>query len=204
MWIGWRLVGAQVIMPSSTILVVSPEFVRRVASGQVTDRQASATISQALGHVEVVDSALVNLLEAYCAPWRLVQVLTGVVGQFAAQHATFRCSWKIRWIVFGVAIVDNYLNDRWPAFVGVSLITVLSWTTGHLHNRWARRSQDLGEQRATSEGLGPGVADLMQRGHGSLGVSERAERVCRGTPDREVESRCPTVWRRAGLRSATR
>jgi hypothetical protein len=55
-------------MSSSTILVVSPEFVGQVATGQLTNRQASAIISQTLGAVEVVDSVLVNVLEAYCMP----------------------------------------------------------------------------------------------------------------------------------------
>lgn len=63
-WIGRRIIGGQVVMPSSTALVVSPEFVGQVAKGKLTDRQASAIISQALGAAEVVDSTLVNLLEA--------------------------------------------------------------------------------------------------------------------------------------------
>lgn len=57
-WIGRRIIGGQVVMPSSTALVVSPEFVGQVANGRLTDRQASAIISQALGAAEVVDSTL--------------------------------------------------------------------------------------------------------------------------------------------------
>lgn len=52
-------------------------------------------------------------------PWQLVEVIVARVSQFAARHRTLRISWKTRWFVFGVAIVDNYLNVRWAAFVGV-------------------------------------------------------------------------------------
>ena len=128
-WIGRRIIGDQVVMPSSSILVVSPRLVSQVANGQLTDRQASAIISQTLGAIEVIDSTLVNVLEAYCVPWRIVQVLVAIMSQFAARHRTLRFSWSIRWLVFGIAIVDNYLNARWPAFAGVIVIAVLSWTT---------------------------------------------------------------------------
>ena len=181
-WIGRRIIGGQVVMPSNTILVVSPRFVGEVAGGKLADRQASAIISQALGAVEVADSALVNLLEAYCLPWRLVGVLIAMVSQFAARHRTLRFSWSIRWIVFSVATVDNYLNGRWAAFIGVIMIAVLSWTTGFFQKRWDRSCQDLGDQRAITEGLALDLADLSQHCDFSVATSERADRLRRGTP----------------------
>lgn len=181
-WIGRRIIGGQVVMPSSSILVVSQRFVSQVANGQLTDRQASAIISQTLGAAEVVDSVLVSLLEAYCLPWRLVQVLVAMVSQFAARHRTLRISWSIRWLFFGVAIVDNYLNARWAAFVGVILIAALSWTTGFFQKRWDGRLQDLGDQRTISEGLGPDLAGLIQRSGRSLATGERADRLRHSSP----------------------
>jgi len=181
-WIGRWVLGGQVVMPSSSSLIVSPRFVGEVASGQLTDRQASAIISQALGAAEVVDSVLVNVLEAYCVPWRLVQIFVTMVSQFAARHRTLRISWSIRWLVFGVAIVDNYLNARWAAFVGVIVIAVLSWATGFFQNRWDRRLQDLGDQRTIAEGFGIDLADLIQRGDRSLPTSERADRLRCSSP----------------------
>lgn len=181
-WIGRRIIGGPVVMHSSSILVASPELVGQVASGKLTDRQASAIISPALGAVEVVDSTLVNVLEAYCVPWRLVQIFVAMVSQFAARHRTLRISWSIRWLVFGVAIVDNYLNARWAAFVGVIVIAVLSWTTGFFQNRWDRRLQDLGDQRTIAEGFGVDLADLIQRSDRSLATSERADRLRRNSP----------------------
>lgn len=185
-WIGRRLHGSHVVMPSSSVLVVSSRLVSQVANGQLTDRRASAMISQALGHEQVLDSVLVNVLEAYCLPWRFVEVFIVAVSRFAAHHATFRFSWRIRWIVFGMAIVDSYLNARWPAFVGVIVIAVLSWTTGHFQSRWERTCQDLGDQRTIAEGLGPDLTDLIQLGGTSLDTSERAERLRRGTPRRKA------------------
>ena len=181
-WISRRIIGGHVVMPSSSILVVSPEFVGQVANGRLSDRQASAIISQVLGVIEVVDSTLVNMLDAYCLPWRIVQVLVAMVSQFAARHRTLRISWSIRWLVFGIAIVDNYLNARWAAFIGVILIAVPSWTTGFFQKRWDHRCQDLADERTISEGLGTDLADLIQRSDRSLTTSERADRLRRAVP----------------------
>ena len=141
----------------------------------------------------MADSALVNVIEAYCVPWRFAQVLVGIVSHFAARHGTLRFSWKIRWAVFGVAIVDNYLNARWAAFVGVTLIAVLSWTTGLLQKRWDRRCQDLGDQRTIAEGLGPDLVDLIQRRDRSIATSERADRLRRNSPGRTIRARGRTA-----------
>lgn len=192
-WIGRRIIGGQVVMPSSTAVVVSPEFVGQVANGRLADRQPSAIVSQALGAVEIVDSTLVNLLDAYCVPWRLVQVIIAMVSQFAARHRTLRVSWSIRWIVFGVAMVGNYLNARWVAFAGVILIAVLSWTTGFFQKRWDRRCQDLGDQRTITEGLGTDLADLIQHDR-SLATSERADQLRHRSPGGTIATsgRTPT------------
>lgn len=192
-WIGRWIIGDQVVTPSSTILVVNPRFIARVANGQLTDVQASAIISQALGAVEVIDSTLVNVLEAYSVPWRLVQVFIAMFSQCAARHRTLRISWSIRWLVFGVAIADNYLYARWAAFVGVIVIAVLSWTTGVFQKRWDRRLQDLGDQRTISEGLGTDLADLIQRSDRSLATSERADRLRRSSPGGTIEADGRTI-----------
>ena len=180
-WIGRRLASGQVVMPSHTNLVVSTEFLRRVISGQLTDRQASAIVSQALGHCPVHSSTPVNATDAYCLPWRAVQILTGVVGAAAARNPVLGFSWKIRWIVFGLAAVDAYRNARWAALVGVVLIAILSWSTSHFDERWTRKFQDLGDHRSAAEGLGPDLADLIRRSDRSLAASERADHICRGS-----------------------
>lgn len=182
-WIGRRLGCGQVVMPSCTVLVVSPELLRRVVSGRVTDRQVSAIVSQALGQCQVHNSTLFNAMDAYCLPWRVVQIVTGVVSGIAGRNPVFGFSWRIRWIVFGLAAVDAYRNARWAALIGVFLIAILSWSTGHFDKRWTRNLQDLGDQRSVGEGLGPDLADLIRRSDGSLASSDRADRLRHDTPN---------------------
>lgn len=179
-WIGRRIVGGLVVMPSRAVVVVSPEFVRRVGDGQLSDRQASAIISRALGQCPMHDSSLVNAVEAYCLPWRFVQVINSVASQVVRRNQILGFSWTIRWIVFGAAAVDAHRNGRWAALIGVILIAALSWSTGHFQNRWLRTLQDLGDQHAVSDGLGPDLADLIQSGDTFLVAGGRASRLRRG------------------------
>ena len=184
-WIGSRLGGGQAIMPAPAVLVVSPQLLRLVVGDQLTDRQTSAIVSQALGRSEVHDSTLVNAVDAYCLPWRIVEIFTGVASQRAARHPFIGVSWKIRWIVFGLAAVDAYRNARWAALVGVIVIAILSSTTGHFETKWVRKLQNLGDERAISEGLGPDLAALLLRSdRSSLPASERADRLRRDTHNR--------------------
>lgn len=176
-WIGSQLGGGHVVMPAPAVLVVSPELLRQVVSGQLTDRQTSAIISQALGHSQVYDSTLVNAADAYCLPWRIVQIFINVASQAARSIPLIGFSWKIRWIVFGLAAFDAYRNARWAALIAVILIAILSGATGHLETKWVRKRQNLGDQRVISEGLGPDLADLIQHGDRSLAAHERADRL---------------------------
>jgi len=162
-WIGRRLVGRQVVMASCADLIVSQEFLREVASGQLTDRQASAIVSHALGQHRVNDSILVNAVDAYCAPWRVAQILTGGTSRVAVRNPILGFAWKIRWIVFAAAAVDAYRNERWAALIGVTTIALLSWSTGYFQNRWAYVLQDLGDQRTIADDLGGELADIIRR-----------------------------------------
>jgi hypothetical protein len=182
-WIGSRLGGGHVVMPTPAVLVVSPQLLRQVVSGQLTDRQTSAIVSQALGHSQVCDSTLDNSVDAYCLPWRIVQIFINVARRAAGRIPLVGVSWKVRGIVFGLAAVDAYRNARWAALIGVILIAVLSSTTRHLETKWLRKSQDLGDQRAISEGLGSDLADLIQHVDRSLAAHERADRL-RGAANR--------------------
>ncbi len=181
-WIGRRLGGGHVVMPTPAVLVVSLELCRQVVSGQLTDRQASAIVAQALGHSQVHDSTLVNAVDAYCLPWCIVRVFIRMARQVAGCSPLIGFSWKFRWIVFGLAAVDAYRNARWVALVGVSSIAILSWTTGHFEGKWMRNLLGLGDQRAIAEGLGPYLADLIQCGDPSLPVGERAHRLRHEAP----------------------
>lgn len=185
-WIGRRVFGGLVVMPSRTVVVVSPELVRRVGNGQLSDRQASAIVSRALGHCPVHDSSLVNAVEAYCLPWRFVQVIISIASQVVRRNQILGFCWTIRWIVFGAAIVDSYRNARWAALLGVLVIAVLSWSTGYFQKRWTRKLEDLGDDCAVSEGLGPDLADLIQRRDSSLAAGERADRLRTGGAGCEV------------------
>jgi len=185
-WIGSRLGGGEAVMPTPAVLVVSPQLLRLVVGDELTDRQTSAIVSQALGHSQVHDSTLVNAADAYCLPWRVVEVVIGAARQFAGRIPLVGFSWKIRWIVFGLAAFDAFRNARWAGLVGVILIALVSWTTGHLETKWLRKLQDLGDQRAISEGFGPDLDDLIPVGDRPLAARDRADRLCRGTADRNL------------------
>ena len=75
-------------------------------------------------------------VDAYCAPWGIVTIIVGAFSRAANRTPLLLASWKIRWLVFAVAIIDNAHAARWNALVAVAIIAILSGTTGHFRSRW--------------------------------------------------------------------
>lgn len=161
-WISRRIPGADVIMPTEKGLVVSPALVQRIAKGQLGDQQVSALVCHALGQQPVTGSALVAAVDAYCAPWGIVAIISGAFSRAANRTPLLAASWQIRWLVFAVAIIDNAHAGRWNALVAVAIIATLSGTTGYLRSRWATTLRTLGDERVRDEGLGPTLAAMIR------------------------------------------
>lgn len=177
LWIGTRLAGRHAVAPTKRDLIISQQLLGRILAGTLTDDQACAIASHALGQQAVDSSALVVTVDTYCLPWAVVALLVDGFNQVAVRTPLLRFSWKIRWIVFAVAIIDSYLNSRWAALIGVTAIAMLSWTTGYLRAKWASVLQTMGDRRVVAEGLGPVLAAMIRRAGSSNAALQRAARL---------------------------
>lgn len=173
-WIGHRIPGADAIMPTDKDLVVSPALVRRIATGRLGDQQVSALVCHARGQQPVTGSALVAAVDAYCAPWGIVAIIAGAFRRAANRTPLLSAPWKIRWLVFAVAIIDNAHAGRWNALVAVAIIATLSGTDGYFRSRWATTLRTLGDERVRDEGLGPTLAAMIRATRCTVADLERA------------------------------
>jgi hypothetical protein len=149
-------------------------LVRRIVAGELNDEHTSAVVSHALGLRLVWGSRLVAVVDVYCLPWRLVEMVTVLFGMTAGGSRLMGASWRIRWIVFGVAIVDSVQAARWNASVVVVIVAVLSGTTPVLRRRWLATLRDLGDRQVIAEGLGPALASVIRAGARDVASLERA------------------------------
>lgn len=181
-WVGRRMGGRDAIMATAHDLVLSDRFVTWVATGKLSEDETCAVVSHALGRQGVDSSALVASLDAYCGPWLIVDQVVGGFAAVAGRVPLAPLAWKVRWVVFGVAVVDSYLNQRWAAMVLVAIIAVLSWSTGFFAARWSVALQRLGDERVIAEGFGPALASMLRRNTGDLVQCERAEKLAQERP----------------------
>lgn len=173
-WIARRLQVSDVSMPTKKDLVVSPALVRRIAAGRLGDQQVSVLVCQALGQQPVTSSAVVAVVDAYCAPWGIVAIIAGAFSRATNRTPLLSASWKIRWLVFAVAIIDNAHAGRWNALVAVVIIATLSGTTGYFRTRWTTTLRTLGDERVRDEGLGPTLAAMIRANPCGVPDLERA------------------------------
>ena len=181
-WVGRRMGGRDVIMASAHDLVLSDRFVRWVVTGRLSEDETCAVVSHALGRQVVDSSALVASLDLYCGPWLIVHQMLGGLSAAAGRVPLAPFAWKVRWVVFGVAVVDSYLNQRWAAMVLVAVFAVLSWSTGFFAARWSVALQRLGDKRVIAEGFGPALAVMLRRRSCDVAQQERVELLSQGQP----------------------
>lgn len=160
-WIGHRISGADVIMPTEKDMVVSPGLVQRIATGRLADQQVSALVCHALGQRPVTSSVVVAAVDIFCAPC-IVAIIVTAFSRAANRTPLLTASWKIRWLVFAVAIIDNAHAARWNALVTVAIIATFSGTTGYFRSRWTTTLRTLGDERVRAEGLGPTLAAMIR------------------------------------------
>ncbi len=194
-WIGTRTGAGGAVVPTPADLVVSPSVVRRIVAGELNDEHTSALVSRALGQRPVWGSRLVAVVDVYCVPWRLVEMVTMVFDVTAGGSGLMAASWKIRWMVFGVAIVDNVQAARWNALVVVVIVAVLSGTTPALRRRWLDTLRDLGDRQVITEGLGPALASVIRASARDIPSLERASVLER--PSGAAGDPAPVVKNRA-------
>lgn len=173
-WIARRISGASVILPTDKDLLVSPALVQRIAAGRLADQQVSALVCHALGQQPVTSLALVGAVDAYCAPWGIVTIIVAAFSRAANRTPLLSASWKIRWLVFAVAVIDNAHAARWNALVAVAIIAVFSGTTPYFRARWKATLRNLGDERVKAEGFGPTLAAMIRTAPCGVPGMERA------------------------------
>lgn len=167
-WIATRLTRPDVVMPGTKILVVRSELLGAVVAGRLSEDEVCALFAHALGQQRVYSSVMVAVGELYCWPGALVAMLAEVFSRRAGQGSLLSFGWRIRWLLLGVATVDNSLSERWPALIGVVILGTLSWSTGRFARRWSSTLLDLGDERVLAEGFGPTLAGMV-RSHNTPG-----------------------------------
>lgn len=175
-WVGTRTGCSDAVMPTPHDLVLGRALLERGATGQLAGDQVGALVCRALGWQPVTSSALVASADVYCIPWRIVTIFGSTINGAVKGTPLVALAWKARWIVFGMAMMDSALAGRWPALIGVAVLTLLSAAAPGFRNRWLAALRELGDRRVLAEGFGRVLAPVVQSDGRNLAD---VERVCR-------------------------
>ncbi|MFT3832448.1 MAG: hypothetical protein QM711_03885 [Micropruina sp.] len=161
-WIG-RYASASTVVMAGGNLIVGERVLGHLMCGDLDEQQACALACHALGRQDVYSSAIIAAVDAYCTPWNLLALIVREIRPRLRRVPLLSFAWRIRWLTFGVALVDSAHHGRWLAFVGVALIATSTWSTGYLQTQWYATRLRLGDRRVVAEGYGPALAGLLQR-----------------------------------------
>ncbi len=174
-WVASRLPCRDAVMPSPTDLLVSPALLRQIVTGGVTDNHLCVLVSQAAGREPADQSLLAATVGAYCIPWAVIEMVVSSVGHVARRAPMLSLSWKARWLILAVALVDSARSGRWLALLGLAAAGVLSATTPYLRKRWEATLRRLGDERVVADGFGHALATMLRRRQRSIADEARAE-----------------------------
>jgi hypothetical protein len=174
-WVASRLAGRAVVMPRGTDLLVSRALLRQVVFGEVADDHVGVLVSQAAGREPVDYSWLVAAVGVYCSPWLAIEAVVAWFGPVARGAAVLSLSWKGRWLILAVALVDSAHAARWPAFLGLTAVGLLGATTPHLRRRWEVTLRGLEDRRVVADGLGLVLSSMIRGQRRGAADGERAE-----------------------------
>ncbi|MCA0253334.1 MAG: hypothetical protein LCH76_13820 [Actinobacteria bacterium] len=150
---GRRSAGWDVAVPGPRLLVVSERLVSRIRAGRISDLEVSVLVAQALGQLPALGSRAALAVDGYCLPWTVVRTVSSAVARRFSLVALVSLSWRMRPLVFGMALVDSVQNSRWEAAIPLVVMSVLTYTTGPLERAWRRRLAELGDRQVAAEGL---------------------------------------------------
>lgn len=181
-WVGSSLPGGRdALMPGEHDLVVGRQLLGWIANKELADEQVCAIVAHAKGPAVILDSRLVAAVDAYNLPWHIVEMVGVAVMRVVRRMiplASF--AWKIRWMVFAVAVVQSAYDGRWIGAVGAAVLAVFSWTTGHFNRRLEQVMMRLGDDQVVAEGFGPTLAAMIRgnrRNRSSIPDLERADQL---------------------------
>lgn len=161
-WVGSRTGEDDAIMPTRRDLVVSAGLLGPMANGWLADEKVAAVVSLASGRQPVTGSALVASVDAYCAPWHIVTILTSAIREAVIQTPLLLLAWRARWIVFGLAMIDNSSAGRWPALISVTLLALISGFAPLARRRWQSALWRLGLARVVADGFDPALVSMSR------------------------------------------
>lgn len=174
-WVASRPAGRAAVMPKATELLVSRALLRQIVLGEIHDDQVCVLVSQAAGREPVDHSRLVAAVGVYCSPWLVIETVVAWFGRVARSAPVLSLSWKGRWLILAVALVDSAHSGRWPAFLGLGAAGLLGATTPLLRRRWEATIPQLEDGRVVADGFGPVLASMIRGQRRRVADEERAE-----------------------------
>ena len=143
-------------------VVVNPRAVAGLIRGDVH----SSEVTAALVHATVVEPGLVvrlNLVARISAmPYQAVALACRVV--FArVELPAARLSWRLRFVVAGVALVQGIEDGHYTSGVGAAVLVALTYLTPAADRAWQALRCAAADKRVTEIGMGPGFLQLLNR-----------------------------------------
>ena len=143
-------------------VVVDPRVITWVVVGRITPAEATA----ALVHATVMRPGLVARLDLVAQVSALpcqAAALACRVAFARVEWPAARLSWRLRFVVAGVALVQGIEDGHYTSGVGAAVLVALTYLTPAADRAWQALRCAAADKRVTEIGSGPVLLQLLDR-----------------------------------------
>ena len=143
-------------------VVVDPRVITGMVVGRITPAEATA----ALVHAMVVRPGLVARLDLVARVFSLpcqAAALACRVAFARVELPAARLSWRLRFVVAGVALVQGIEDGQYTSGVGAAVLVALTYLTPAADRAWQALRCAAADKRVTEIGMGPVLLQLLNR-----------------------------------------
>lgn len=155
--------GVDVGATGRDTLLVTGGLLRALQSGTVSRAEAAALLAHGLGRLAAGTTRSDLAIQAVTVPVAVPLTAARFVLRGLSALPLGPFAWTARGVIGLIAVVQAAQAGHWPIAVPLAVLVALSYTTPRAVSAWGRMDQAAGDQGVIDAGLGPDLANVLNR-----------------------------------------
>lgn len=158
-------------------LLLRADVVHAHRLGRISDPDLAALMLHALGRLTYGRPRFDTAIACWSLPWHLLRTMGLGVARGAARLPLVGLAWQARFIVGGIAVVQEIQQGRPANSVIVGLVLAFSYLMPHWRRRWDSQLTRAADQYVAAHGHRDGLVRVLTQAPLSPALLDRLDRL---------------------------